>query len=170
MQEGPEPPDKGAASVWLILATVTPRDDYNVPLSSEPPKERRSMTLRVALLIATALVFTSVTLACGAEEEPQKEVTREFTKEVTVVQPAAEPKKGEVKKEEPKKEEPKKEEVKKEEVKKEEVKKEEVPKEGGKVGEPVKKFEDLPEEVKEKLPEEAKQEIKQELPAKAAPQ
>ena len=160
MQEGPEPPDKGAASVWLILATVTPRDDYNVPLSSEPPKERRSMTLRVALLIATALVFTSVTLACGAEEEPQKEVTREFTKEVTVVQPAAEPKKGEVKKEEPKKEE----------VKKEEVKKEEVPKEGGKVGEPVKKFEDLPEEVKEKLPEEAKQEIKQELPAKAAPQ
>jgi len=165
MQEGPEPPDKGAASVWLILATVTPRDDYNVPLSSEPPKERRSMTLRVALLIATALVFTSVTLACGAEEEPQKEVTREFTKEVTVVQPAAEPKKGEVKKEEPKKEEPKK-----EEVKKEEVKKEEVPKEGGKVGEPVKKFEDLPEEVKEKLPEEAKQEIKQELPAKAAPQ
>src|SRR5215203_5902790 len=150
MQEGPEPPDKGAASVWLILATVTPRDDYNVPLSSEPPKERRRMPLRVALLIATALVFTSVTLACGAEEEPQKEVTREFTKEVTVVQPAAEPKKGE--------------------VKKEEAKKEEVPKEGGKVGEPVKKFEDLPEEVKEKLPEEAKQEIKQELPAKAAPQ
>src|SRR5829696_2868474 len=155
MQEGPEPPDKGAASVWLILATVASRDDYNVPLSGEPPKERRSMTLRVALLIATALVFTSVALACGAEEEPQKEVTREFTKEVTVVQPAAEPKKGEVKKEEPKKEE---------------VKKEEVPKEGGKVGEPVKKFEDLPEEVKEKLPEEAKQEIKQELPAKAAPQ
>src|SRR5215203_6145076 len=113
------------------------------------------MTLRVALLFATALVFTYVTVACGAEEEPQKEVTREFTKEVTVVQPAAEPKKGEVKKEEPKKEE---------------VKKEEVPKEGGKVGEPVKKFEDLPEEVKEKLPEEAKQEIKQELPAKAAPQ
>jgi len=118
------------------------------------------MTLRVALLFATALVFTSVTVACGAEEEPQKEVTREFTKEVTVVQPAAEPKKGEVKKEEPKKEE----------IKKEEVKKEEVPKEGGKVGEPVKKFEDLPEEVKEKLPEEAKQEIKQDLPAKAAPQ
>ena len=160
MWEGPEPPLKDPAPVWLILATVTPTDDYNVPLSREPPKERRSMTLRVALLFATALVFTSVTLACGAEEEPQKEVTREVIKEVTVVQPAAEPKKGEVKKEEPKKEE----------VKKEEPKKEEVPKEGGKVGEPVKKFEDLPEEVKEKLPEEAKQEIKQELPAKAAPQ
>ncbi len=156
-----EAPLKDPAPVWLILATVASRGDYNVSLSSEPPKERRSMTLRVALLFATALVFTSVTLACGAEQEPQKEVTREVTKEVTVVQPAAEPKKGEVKKEEPKKEEPKKEEPKKDEVKKEE------PKEGGKAGEPAQKYEDLPQEVKEKLPEEAKQEIKQKLPDKA---
>jgi len=94
------------------------------------------MTLRVALLFATAFVFTAVAVACGGQET-KKEVTKE--KEVTTVvqQPV-----------EPKKEEPKKEE----------------PKEGGKAGEPVQKYEDLPPEVKEKLPEEAKQEIKQKLP------
>ena len=94
------------------------------------------MTLRVALSFATAFVFTAVTVACGGQET-QKEVTKE--KEVTTVvqQPV-----------EPKKEEPKKEE----------------PKEGGKAGEPAQKYEDLPQEVKEKLPEEAKQEIKQKLP------
>ena len=99
------------------------------------------MTLRVALSFATAFVFTAVTVACGGQET-QKEVTKE--KEVTTVvqQPV------ELKKEEPKKEEPKKEE----------------PKEGGKAGEPAQKYEDLPQEVKEKLPEEAKQEIKQKLP------
>src|SRR5215217_6005262 len=98
------------------------------------------MTLRVALSFATAFVFTAVTVACGGQET-QKEVT-------TVVQQPVEPKKEEPKKEEPKKEEPKKEE----------------PKEGGKAGEPAQKYEDLPPEVKEKLPEEAKQEIKQKLP------
>ena|SRR5215213_6981774 len=104
------------------------------------------MRKRVALLFATAFVFTAVTVACGTEE-PQKEVTKE--KEVTtVVQQPVEPKKEEPKKEEPKKEEPKKEE----------------PKEGGKAGGAVQKYEDLPPEVKEKLPEEAKQEIKQKLP------
>jgi len=50
-----------------------------------------------------------------------------------------------------------------EEKKKEEVKE-------PKVGGPVQNFEDLPEEVKQKLPEEAKQEIKQGLPEKKAEQ
>jgi len=42
--------------------------------------------------------------------------------------------------------------------------KKEEPKKGGKEGGAVQKYEDLPQEVKEKLPEEAKQEIKQKLP------
>src|SRR5215204_3800938 len=32
-------PDKDPAPVWLILATVTPTYDYNVPLSSNPRKK-----------------------------------------------------------------------------------------------------------------------------------
>jgi hypothetical protein len=110
------------------------------------------MSLRVALLFASAFAFTAFSVACETVE-PQKEVTREVTKEVTVVQQPVEPKKGV--KGEVKKEEVKKEEVKKEEVKKEEVKKEEP------------KYEDLPPAVKEKLPEEAKQGIKQKVPAEA---
>jgi hypothetical protein len=100
------------------------------------------MSLRVALLFASAFAFTAFSVACETVE-PQKEVTREVTKEVTVVQQPVEPKKGV------------KGEVKKEEVKKEEVKKEEP------------KYEDLPPAVKEKLPEEAKQGIKQKVPAEA---
>ncbi len=101
------------------------------------------MTLKVALLVATALVLTAFTVACETVG-PQQEVTKEVTKEVTVVQQSVEPKKG------VKGEGPKKEEVKKEEVKKDEP-----------------KYEDLPPEVKEKLPEEAKQGIKQKVPDEA---
>ncbi len=92
--------------------------------------------LRVALLVATAFVFTAFTVACETVG-PQQEVTKEVTKEVTVVQQPPEPKKG-VKGEEPEKEAPKKEEP---------------------------KYEDMSPEVKEKLPEEAKQEIKQKVQA-----
>src|SRR5215203_1008347 len=109
--------------------------------------ERRSMRIRLALLLASAFVFiVSGAVACGGGEEES--------------QPAPEEEKKEEEKKEVKKEE-KKLEVKapEEEKKKEEVKE-------PKVGGPVQKFEDLPEEVKEKLPEEAKQEIKQDLPEK----
>ncbi len=105
------------------------------------------MSLRVVLLFATTFAFMTFTAACETVE-PQKEVTRE----VTVIQEAPVPPAQDLVPP------PKKDEAKKDEVKKDE------PKEGGKVGGPAQKYEDLPSAAKEKLPEEAKQEIKQKVP------
>ena len=126
------------------------RGVYNAPLFNNPQEERRSMRIRLALLLASAFVFIAFgAVACGGGEEES--------------QPAPEEEKKEEKKEVKKEEKTLEVKAPEEEKKKEEVKE-------PKVGGPVQKFEDLPEEVKEKLPEEAKQEIKQGLPEKKAEQ
>src|SRR5215213_8249598 len=118
---------------------VYPRGSvYNARLFGGPREERISMRIRFAILFATAFVFIVFGAAAGGGGEEKSQ---------------------------PQKEEVKEEEIKEEKVKEqtkapeEEQKKEE---EGApEVKGPVKGFEDLPEEVKAKLPEEAKQEIKQ---------
>jgi hypothetical protein len=142
-------PDKDPGPV-VVGGYSYRRGVYNAPLFTNPQEERRSMRIRLALLLASAFVFIAFgTVACGGGEEES--------------QPAPEEEKKEEKKEVKKEEKTLEVKAPEEEKKKEEVKE-------PKVGGPVQKFEDLPEEVKEKLPEEAKQEIKQGLPEKKAEQ
>ncbi len=104
------------------------------------------MRNKIATLFAIAFVLASAPVACGGGEEEAKqqaeeakEQAKEQAKEAKeqVQEAKGEKEKGDIKQDEPQ------------------------------VGGPVTKYEDLPEEVKAKLPEQAKQELKQELPEKA---
>jgi len=106
------------------------------------------MSSKIAVIFAIAFVLVAAPLACGGEDEQQqveeakeqveeaKEQAKEQVQEAKeqVQEAKGEKAKGDIKQDQPQ------------------------------VSGAVKNYEDLPEEVKAKLPEEAKQEIQQKLP------
>ena len=99
------------------------------------------MSSKIAVIFAIAFVLVAAPLACGGEDEQQQvEEAKEQVEEAKeqakeqVQEAKGEKAKGDIKQDQPQ------------------------------VSGAVKNYEDLPEEVKAKLPEEAKQEIQQKLP------